>query len=136
MEYQVPQFIEVEDKIFGPLTWKQFIFVAGGAGICVTLILTLGTLGWILSIPVALFALALAFYKLNGKSFLEIMEAAFNYFVSGRLYLWKKDPAPEAKKPVVALPEHRTKLGLSESKLRDLAWSLDIKDVNAPQEAE
>jgi hypothetical protein len=29
MEYQVPQFIEVEDKIFGPLTWKQFIYWVG-----------------------------------------------------------------------------------------------------------
>jgi hypothetical protein len=134
MEYQVPQFIEVEDRIFGPLTWKQFIFCAGGAGLCVTLVLTLHFIGWVLAIPVAAFALALAFYKVNGKSFLEVMEAAFNYFIGGRLYLWKKDPAPKAKQPVVVAPiDHRTKLGLSESKLRDLAWSLDIKDVNAPQ---
>ena len=32
MQFQVPQFIEVEDKIFGPLTFKQFVYVAGGAG--------------------------------------------------------------------------------------------------------
>src|SRR3989344_2665997 len=32
MEYQVPQFIEVEDKIIGPLTLKQFIYLAGEAG--------------------------------------------------------------------------------------------------------
>src|SRR3990172_12458701 len=34
MQFQVPQFIEIEDKIFGPLTFKQFIYVAGGAGAC------------------------------------------------------------------------------------------------------
>jgi hypothetical protein len=33
MRFQVPQFIEVEDKIFGPLTVKQFIYLAGGAGL-------------------------------------------------------------------------------------------------------
>ena len=33
MQFQVPQFIEVEDKIFGPLTFKQFVYVAGGAGL-------------------------------------------------------------------------------------------------------
>ena len=27
MQYQVPQFIEVEDKIFGPLTFKQFLYI-------------------------------------------------------------------------------------------------------------
>ena len=37
MDYQVPQFIEVEDKLVGPLTFKQFVYLAGGAGICVIL---------------------------------------------------------------------------------------------------
>jgi hypothetical protein len=135
MEYQVPQFIEIEDKIFGPLTLKQFIFTAGGAGLSVALILTLHIFGFILAIPVLLFSLALAFYKVNSKSFTEILEAAFNYYISGRLFLWKKDAAPDQKAPAPAAPAiDRSKLGLSESKLRDLAWSLDIKDVNAPVE--
>ena len=34
MRYQVPQFIEVEDRIFGPFTFRQFIYLAGGAGLC------------------------------------------------------------------------------------------------------
>ena len=33
MRFQVPQFIEVEDKIFGPLTLKQFIYLAGAGGL-------------------------------------------------------------------------------------------------------
>ena len=41
MRFEVPQFIEVEDKIFGPFTWKQFIYLAGGAGAAVTLYLML-----------------------------------------------------------------------------------------------
>jgi Flp pilus assembly protein TadB len=73
MEYQVPQFIEVEDKIFGPLTLKQFIFVAGGAGLCVTAVLTLHLIGWIIAIPVAIFSLALAFYKVNSKSSKQLL---------------------------------------------------------------
>jgi len=32
MRFEVPQFIEVEDKIFGPFTWKQFIYLMGGEG--------------------------------------------------------------------------------------------------------
>jgi hypothetical protein len=132
MEYQVPQFIEVEDKIFGPLTLKQFIYVAGGAGLCAVLVLYLHFIGVVLAIPVAAFAGALAFYKINNKSFVEILEAGFNYYIGSRLYLWKKDTS---EKPVVQLPTNeppvtatRGGLGLSQNKLRELAWSLDIKD--------
>ncbi len=128
MEYQVPQFIEVEDKIIGPLSLKQFIFVSGGIGICVALVLYLHFIGVALAIPVAVFALALAFYKINNKSFAEILEAGFNYYIKGRLYLWKKDKAPP-KQAVVDVPVTREKLVLSQGKLHDLAWSLDIKDT-------
>jgi hypothetical protein len=130
MEYQVPQFIEVEDKIFGPLTLKQFIYAAGGVGLSAILILYLHVIGFILALPVIAFAWALAFYKLNNRSFVEILESGFNYYIGGRLYLWKKDIAPNVTKsaPTVPAAIARAKLGLSQSKLHDLAWSLDIKD--------
>jgi hypothetical protein len=137
MEYQVPQFIEVEDKIFGPLTFKQFIYVAGGTGICAVLVLKLGVIGFFLAIPVAAFAGALAFYKVNNKSFIDVLEAGFNYYTGGRLYLWRKDTTPDVKAPIPSeTPQiNRENLGLSKGKLRDLAWSLDIKDVKPGSES-
>lgn len=132
MEYQVPQFIEVEDKIFGPLTLKQFIFVAGGVGLCVILILYLPTfIGILLSIPVAMLSGALAFYKVNNKNFVDMIEAAFNYYTKDQLYLWKKEPK---NVPEVAAPPEvtRQKLELTRGRLKDLAWSLDIKDQQGP----
>lgn len=130
MEYQVPQFIEVEDKIFGPFTLKQFIYIAGGVGLCAILILYLPILlGIALSIPVAALAAALAFYKVNNKSFIEVLEAGFNYYIGGRLYLWRKDKVQKGETSApAALPAARAKLSLSSSKLSELAWSLDIKD--------
>ena len=133
MEYQVPQFIEVEDKVFGPFTLKQFVYVAGGVGLCAIIILTLPLfVGIILALPVAALTAALAFYKVNNKPFVEIMEAAFNYYIGGRLYLWKKEKpqAPTAPVTPVAPAQDPQKLGLTQSKLKDLAWSLDIKDHN------
>lgn len=131
MEYQVPQFIDVEDKIFGPLTFKQFIYVAGGAGLCIILVLYLPRLlGILLAIPVAAFSAALAFYKVNNKSFTDMLEAGMKFYINDRLYIWKKmekTDAPTAitvEAPVVV----REKLGISGSRLHDLAWSLDIKD--------
>ncbi|MBA3789479.1 PrgI family protein [Patescibacteria group bacterium] len=130
MEYQVPQFIEIEDKIFGPLSLKQFIYLAGGTGLCVVLVLYLHVIGVILAIPVAAFSGALAFYKINNKTFVEILEAGFNYYIAGRLYLWKKDDMTKVQAPAAPAPITREKLGLSQGKLHELAWSLDIKDQN------
>ncbi|MDP2815081.1 MAG: PrgI family protein [Rectinemataceae bacterium] len=128
MEYQIPQFIEVEDKIFGPFTLKQFIYVAGGVGLCAIVLLYLPLwLGVIIGLPVGGLTLALAFYKINNKPFVEIMEAAFNYYIGDRLYLWKKEKN-QVDAPVVVKPVDPAKLGLTQSKLKDLAWSLDIKD--------
>lgn len=128
MEYQIPQFIEVEDKIFGPFTLKQFIYVAGGVGLCAIVLLYLPLwLGVIIGLPVGALTLALAFYKINNKPFVEIMEAAFNFYIGDRLYLWKKEKN-QVDAPVVVKPADPAKLGLTQSKLKDLAWSLDIKD--------
>jgi len=92
MDYQVPQFIEVEDKIIGPFTLRQFIYLAGGGGLIAIFLLYLPLfIGILLSIPVGALAGALAFYKVNNKTFVEMLEAGFKYYTGGRLYLWKKD---------------------------------------------
>jgi hypothetical protein len=129
MDYQVPQFIEVEDKIIGPLTLKQFIYLAGGGGLIAVLLLYLPLfLAIALSIPIGALAGALAFYKVNNKSFVEVLEAGFKYYTGGRLYLWKKELKAAPKQMVVVSEPAPQKLGLSRNKLQDLAWSLDIKD--------
>ena len=137
MEYQVPQFIEVEDKIFGPFTLKQFIYLAGGAGIVALLFFTLPFfIAAILAIPVAGFAGALAFYRMNGKPFIEVVEAAFNYTIGKRLYLWRRDDSPTAMerrsvpREAAPAPEARAQAlpKVTQGKLHDLAWSLDVQD--------
>jgi hypothetical protein len=133
MEYQVPQFIEVEDKIIGPLTLRQFIYLAGGGGIVVICLLLLPfVIGVLIAIPVGALAAALAFYKVNGKSFIDMLEYGLSYFVSSRLYLWKKDkPEPVAPTSVVeasVAPTVTPKEGISRKKLEELAWSLDVRD--------
>ena len=136
MQFQVPQFIEVEDKIFGPLTFKQFIYVVGGAG--------LGYIMWrvfpfYIGAPLAAGAAgsgaALAFLKYNGQPLILGVENAFYYLVRGKLYLWSSKTTSKPVMPTVA-PQQKTGMPLqqiyvpklSESKLHELAWSLDIKE--------
>lgn len=133
MRFQVPQFIDIEDKIFGPLTIKQFIYIAGGAGLCFILFRFLPL---ILTIPLGVIVLgmsfALAFYQINNKPLIYIIQSAFGYYVSSKLYLWKKkDKSPEKAaqagiKETNLHPIYVPKL--SQSKLHDLTWSLDIKE--------
>ena len=136
MRFQVPQFIEVEDKIFGPLTFKQFIYVVGGAGICVILFIFLPKfLAIPISLPVALFSGALAFYKVNGKPFINIVEAFLKYTLTNKLYIWKKEEKPIQKAASAqgsGEPKQVYVPKLSESKLKELTWSLDIKENQNP----
>jgi len=141
MEYQVPQFIEVEDKIIGPLTLKQFIYIAGAGGLCVIFFVYLPIIfAFLLSAPIVGLAAALAFYKVNGKSFIEMLEAGFNYYTSSKLFLWKHK-SPSAKEQTaaaaaaaaadIAVRPVRDTPKLTRGKLSELAWSLDVK-ADAP----
>ncbi len=91
MQFKVPQFIDIEDKIIGPLTLKQFIYLLGGLGIIAIswFYFKLG-LFIIISIPIAIFTLGLAFYKINGRPLVSILGSLIKYITKPRLYLWKK----------------------------------------------
>ena len=131
MQFQVPQFIEIEDKLFGPFTFRQFVYLAGGAAGCFIIYRFLPTF---LAYPaIALFggmALLLAFYKVNNRPFIYTLESGLKYYLSPKLYKWKKAPAQQ--KIEVAEPTAETRKLLiprtTASKLKDLAWSLDIQD--------
>lgn len=134
-QYQVPQFIEVEDKIFGPLTLKQFIYLAGAGGLAL-IFFTL--LPLILALPLAGVAAgigaAFAFYQINGRPLIVAAEHAFVYFLGNKLYLWKqRERKTEDLKQKTEAPADPTGLvvpRLSQSRLKDLSWSLNIKDQN------
>jgi len=138
-QYQVPQFIEVEDKIFGPLTLKQFIYLAGSGGL-VLLCFTL--LPLFLALPLAGLAAgigsAFAFYRVNGRPLIIAAEHAFSYLLGNKLYLWKQRESSQTEQAQTkkAAPEQSvlTVPRLSQSRLKDLSWSLNIKDQNQPQE--
>ncbi|MBI3572244.1 PrgI family protein [Candidatus Kaiserbacteria bacterium] len=132
MEYQVPQFIEVEDKIVGPLTLRQFIYLAGAGGLCVIFFFLLPLIfALILSVPVAALGAALAFYRVNSKPFIEVLESAFGYYTSSHLFLWKhqepKAGAAAAPAPTTAPLPARGTPRLTRGKLSELSWSLDVK---------
>jgi hypothetical protein len=135
MQFHIPQFIDIEDKIFGPFTFKQFVYLLGGAG---TLFITWTLFGQVLGIiiggPIAGIALLLAFKSVNGRPFSVVLEAGAKYFMGNKLYLWKKEEelegsmqetvfrSTEDEQPNSALPR------ISGGKLSDISWNLDIRN--------
>ena len=136
MQFKVPQFLDIEDKIFGPFTFREFVYLAGGAGLCFIVYKLLGLiLGTIPILFIAGFSLLLTFYRPNNKPFINMIEASFKYFTQNKLYIWKKDkekdkirrqPASKDEIKIRMMSEE----GLNGSKLRDLAWSLDVLDLS------
>lgn len=133
MRFQVPQFIEVEDKIFGPLTITQFIYMAGGFGFLGAMWLLLPWWAAVLiGGPVALFGVGLSFYKINDRPLITVMESAFEYYIRDRLYIWQKvdrkaediakEAAERAEDPGQFVP------AATANKIKDLAWSLDVHE--------
>ena len=121
MQYQVPQFIEIEDKIFGPLTFKQFAYVAGGGAICFLAYRFFPIyISFFIILPVGGFSLALAFYKVNNRPFVFIVESAVKFFLSKKLYLWQKTKYDSTAQRVAAPVRKDLIPKLSESKLREL----------------
>lgn len=133
MKFRVPQFIDIEDKIFGPFTFKQFIYLLGSGGLCFVVFKALPLLASIpLMLPIAALGLALAFYKPNGKPFIFMIEAGFNYYIGDKLYVWKKNIKKTKTTPMQTQETDQPEVGaknLSESKLKDIAWSLDVLDL-------
>ncbi len=131
MRFRVPQFIDIEDKLFGPFTFKQFVYLAGGAGLAYVLYRLIPF--WIaifLIIPTIILALLLTFYKINNKPFLYYLQAGISYLISSKLYIWKqrlvknddKNKDEVLPNPVSILPK------VSVDSIKDLSWSLDIED--------
>ena len=91
MRFEVPQFIEIEDKIFGPLTWRQFLYLGGGIGMGVVLFLVAPFLVFLfVGLPLAILAGALAFYPVNNRPFSFFLESIVNYMTGRKLYLWQQ----------------------------------------------
>jgi len=139
MRFAVPQFIEVEDKVFGPLTVKQAIYVAGGAGVTLAVLTRWGFfLAILVGLPIGILTFALAFTKVNNRPFSNILYAASFYTMRNKLYLWKKVIKKDTASTASAVHGLRSQRQaaqdqplapkMSQSHLKELAWSLDTRE--------
>ena len=137
MQFEVPQFIEIEDKIFGPLSWRQFLYLGGGIGMAVAIFLLAPFIIFvIIGIPLALLSAALAFYPVNNRPFSFFLEAIVNYATKKRLYLWRKQEPVIHKQAEIkpAAPEHLQELRTKKTgDISSLARKLELQAIQKQQ---
>lgn len=91
MRFNVPQFVDIEDTIIGPLTLKQFFLVIGG-GVVIAILWYMFKLWFVflLGVPLALAILAIVFVKIGGRPITQTFTSWLNYWAKPRFYTWKK----------------------------------------------
>jgi hypothetical protein len=108
--FQVPQFIDTEDKIVGPLTVRQFIYVCAALGLSAILFFSVPTPVWIiLSILILGLAAALAFVKINGQPFIKILTSSLSFYWRPHTYVWQAEQMPST----MSRPEEERRQGFS-----------------------
>lgn len=95
MRFTVPQFIEHEAKIVGPLTFKQFVYVGIAAAIGFILYFSAPFSVFLVScVVLGILALALAFLKIGGRSLPTIVANLLKFSLAPKMYIWKKSDKP------------------------------------------
>tara|TARA_B100000745_G_C19989836_1_gene335564 strand:- start:32 stop:469 length:438 start_codon:yes stop_codon:yes gene_type:complete len=126
MRFEVPQFIEVEDKIFGPFTWKQFIYLMGGGGIALVLFLTTPFIVFVLlGLPIGSLAILLAFYPVNNRPFSIYLESMLRFVSGTKLYLWRKQTSAVYGEESPAVPSD-----LDQEIAASVAQNMHVPTVN------
>ncbi len=130
----MPQFIEREPRIFGPFTFKQFIFIGIAGGISIFLYFTIKSFAIFLILALILMggAFALAFLKRGGTSLPKALQNFFIFLGRPKIYLWKKKTIPpkifqKIEKPKEEAEEEPVLKIAEKSRLRSLYTLLETK---------
>lgn len=104
-QYFVPQFVEQETKILGPLSLRQLVIVLVGVGINYLLYLTKNTALTIFGfLFFTLGSLAIAFLKVEGQDFITIIKSALSLAFSSKVVYWEAEHEKDGIKIVEKEP--------------------------------
>lgn len=122
MHADVPQFIDVEDKIAGPLTWHQLFWMIGLLVVLIVLynIFTAGVF-IALAIPISIIFVVFAFMKPYGQSMSSFVFYGVMHIFGPKIYVWRREFQPKEKldPPKRKIPK------------KTLASELDLKEIES-----
>ena len=131
MMSSVPQFINVEDKVAGPLTWRQLLWMIGmGAALLVFFSIFDKALFFIAAIPTVLLFIAFAFYRPNGFPLTTFVFYMVLFFFRPKIAVWER---PVNSRPVAKTPDKKPESintgakHIDQDRLTELARILDSR---------
>lgn len=140
-QFTVPQFIDAEDKILGPITARQFIILLTAFLTDAVLYKLLRFVPFlIVAVPIICLAGVLAFMKVNGVGFHFFLLNLIQTFRKPKLRLWDKRLTDEEvrqyliEKPAAAAVPLAHKAAVSSSRLHELTLVLNTGGVYKPEE--
>jgi hypothetical protein len=100
MLFNVPQYVDVEDKVAGPLTGKQLLWMFG-MGVAVLIIWNIfeKPTVYFVAIPVAGLFVALAFYRPYNQPLIKFIGNAIMFVSQPKFYTWKRTAIKRTTKP-------------------------------------
>ncbi|MEX2054102.1 MAG: PrgI family protein [Candidatus Colwellbacteria bacterium] len=102
MQFQVPQFIETEDKVVGPLSLRQFAYIGVAAGISSLLLFVIELWLWVLiSFPIFGVGALMAFGKVNGRPISMFIKSLFQSIWAPSVYIFSPKEADPQELPKI-----------------------------------
>lgn len=130
----VPQYVDIEDKIVGPLTWKQLGWYFGGGVVLVVLWQFLDPAAfYTAAVPIVIIVSLFAFYKPQGLTLVEFVGYAIIYVFKPRRYIWQRDPEVKKEKrnkPMDVQEVIYNKKSIDTDDISILAHTLDTDGAN------
>lgn len=134
MLFNVPQYIDVEDKIAGPLTAKQLLWMFGmGAVLLVLWGLLEKTTFFIAAIPVAGIFCALAFYRPHGQPLIKFIVWGVFFLFSPKTYVWRRELI--VKKKEIKFSDEKNKFEEKREKNKEILYK-NIEDFSKTLDSE
>lgn len=138
-QFTVPQFIDVEDKIIGPVTTRQFIIMLA-TGLLIFILYKLLVFTAFIMFGLLLFGIGgtVAFLRINGQPFHFFLLNLIQTSRRPRLKIWDKElTASElaglmAQKPAATRSVPARKEAYTSSRLAEIALTVDTGGVYTP----
>ena len=130
MLFNIPQFIDKEDKIVGFLTAKQLGWLFGAGTVLMVLWTILNTTGLIIAaIPVIGIFGALAFYQPNGQPLISFALSSISFMFNPKIYIWRRISEKETAKKTEKknIDVIRVQKEMTTDKIEELSRVLDHK---------
>lgn len=128
MLFNIPQFIDTEDKVVGPFTAKQIGWMIAASATLFMIYLFFGkTTTVIIALPILGIFGALGFYRPYGQPLTYAISSIFRFIVSPKMYVWRRIAQVKrtAKKIVSKHEHHLEKKTITEDKVMEISRLLD-----------